>query len=89
MLIEFSLSTCIGTFNAQNPLKPLNILGNDYIHQLTKHQDQRLHISLTAVNGSEVTADYALFYIGDESGNYSIFTVSAISFTVHVHHSMP
>ena len=47
-------------------------LGNDIIHSLTKHHDQKLKIELVSPEGETEYADYGQFWILDEEEKYKL-----------------
>lgn len=47
--------------------------------------NRRLHIRLVDGDSNEVTAEYATFYIEDESDNYRAHNVSSLQFATIAH----
>ncbi|XP_023931774.1 ryncolin-1-like [Lingula anatina] len=47
-------------------------LGNDIIHQLTKHQDYKIHIDMISHDFTWYFAEYKNFSIGTEEDNYKL-----------------
>ena len=50
----------------------INILGNNYLHQLTKRQSYRLRVDLKDLDGAKRYAEYRNFTVDSETNKYRL-----------------